>query len=57
MGVALAFIDKIVSILPSMVALFETMLGADHPAVAQMRDAAGSLQAAHQDAVNAIPKS
>ena len=54
MGVFLKFMDQIVGILPAWVALLETTLGKDHPAVTQMRDASDQMQAAHQTASAAV---
>ena len=56
MDVFVKMMNQIVSLLPAWVALLESTLGVEHPAVAQMRDATASLQAAHEAASNALPK-
>lgn len=53
---ALAVIDKVMGLLPGFVTIFESVLGVDHPAAAQLRSAVGDVQAAHEAATAALPK-
>lgn len=55
MGAALSIINAVMALLPQFVALFEEVLGASHPAAAQLRSAVGDVQAAHKAATAALP--
>lgn len=54
---ALSIVNKVMAILPEFVTMFESILGVDHPAVVDMREATAKLQTAHQAAQDAAPKS
>ena len=57
MGVAIGIINAVMALLPQFVGLFEQVLGVDHPAVVDLRNAHADFQTAHAAAISALPPS
>ena len=56
MGTGLAIAQSVIFALPKLLALFEQLLGPDHPDVVAAKEAVAKLEAAHAAAVSAEPQ-